>query len=134
MYKKFNKSGLIIATAVGVAVLAISLLASSVDFALRGGYVLLVIAALSAIGLPLFFALDNPKSLVRSGISVGVIALIFAVIYGVSSKELLPQYIAQGVSSGQVQFSGAIITMMMVMIALAIISVVVTEVYNLFKK
>lgn len=134
MYKKFNKSGLFIATLVGVAILAIALLASSVDFALKGGYVLMTIATISAIGLPLFFALDNPKSLVRSGISVGILALVFAVIYGVSSSELLPQYIAQGVSSGQVKFSGAIITMMIVMIVLALVSVVVTEVYNLFKK
>ncbi len=134
MYKKFNKSGLVIATVVGVAILATALLASSVDFALKGGYVLMAIAALTAIGLPLFFALDNPKSLIRSGISVGVIAVIFGVIYGISSGELLPQYIAQGVSSGQVQFSGAMITMMMVMIGLAIVSVIVTEVYNLFKK
>ncbi len=134
MYKKFNKSGLFIATAVGVVLLAIALIASSVDFALIGGYVLMAIAAIAAIGLPLIFALDNPKSLVRTGISVGIVALIFAIIYGVSSGELLPQYVAQGVTSGEAQFSGAMITMMMVMIALAIGSVIVTEVYNLFKK
>lgn len=134
MYKKFNKSGLVIATGIGAAILVLALAFSSVDFVLRGSYFLLIIAVVAALGLPLYFAINNPKSLIRIGISLGIGLVLFGVVYGISSDELLPQYIAQGVTSGEVQFSGAMITMMMVMIVLAIISVLITEVYNLFKK
>lgn len=134
MYKLFNKQGLVIASLVGVAILGIALAGQSVDVALKGSYFLIVAAIVASIGLPLFFALQDPKSIVKAMASVAAVAVAFGVVYSSASNEVLPQYLAQGVSAGEVQFSGAIITMMIVMVIGAVAAVVVTEAYNIFKK
>lgn len=134
MYKLLNKQGLVVSTLVGVAILVIALMTSSADFALRGSYFLIIVAAVASLALPIFFAKEDPKSLIGIGISVGVIAALFLIVYSTSSNELLPQYIAQSVSPGEVQFSGAMITTMMVMVVVAVVTVVATEVYNIFRK
>lgn len=134
MYKLLNKHGLVIASAIGVAILGIALASSSVDVALRGSYFLIEIAIVTSVGLPIYFAIKDPKSIIKIGASVGVVLALFGVVYSSSTNEVLPQYIAQGVTEGQVQFSGAVITMMIIMVILAVAAVVITEVYNLIKK
>lgn len=134
MYKLLNKQGLVVSTLVGVAILVIALITSSADFALRGSYFLIIVALVASLALPIYFAKEDPKSLMRAGISVGVMAVLFLIVYSASSSELLPQYIAQNASSGEVQFSGAMISTMMVMVVVAVVAVVVTEVYNIFRK
>lgn len=134
MYKLLNQKGLVISSLVGVAILAIALVSSSVDFALRGSYFLMFVAAIAGLGLPLYFALDDPKKLIKTGVSIGVVGVLFLIIYAASTSEVLPHYLALGVTEGEVQFSGAMISTMIVMVILAVVSVVVTEVYNIFKK
>jgi len=55
---------------------------------LYGSYILLAVAAVAAVFMNLFNSLKNPKSLIKSGIGIVVLVIIFFIGYSSAPAEL----------------------------------------------
>ncbi|MBO3698509.1 hypothetical protein [Roseivirga sp. E12] len=58
-----------------------------IDIGLYGAIILIIVATLAAIGMNLVNAFSNPKSLVKGGIGIGVLAIIFLIGYSTAPAE-----------------------------------------------
>ncbi|MDN5202918.1 hypothetical protein QQ008_16125 [Fulvivirgaceae bacterium BMA10] len=104
-----------------------------IEFAIYLTYILVVIAALAVIILPLINAFNDLSSLVKVGIGVGVLLVIFGIGYALSGSELIDAAVKQGVTTGQFKFVGGAITAMYILIFAAIIGIIFTEVNKTLK-
>lgn len=138
MYRQLNKYGMAAAFGIGTILFLLGMLMGTKEAAsnvwLVSSYILLVIAGLTALGLPLYFGLKDPKTLKGTGISLSVLGIGFWIFHASADNTLLPEFIAQGVTQGEVQFSSAIISFTIGMLVVAGIALVATEVYNMVKK
>lgn len=105
----------------------------TIDIALYGSYILVLIAAIAAVVLPLIQSLGDPASLVKSGIGVAALLVIFLVGYALSGSEVLPSYVEFGVDAGLSKFVGGLLTMMYLLIFVALAGIVFTEVSKIVK-
>ena len=104
-----------------------------IDFALYVGYALIGIAALSAIVLPLIGALNDPKSLVQSGIGVAALLVVFFLGYLISGNEVTAVYSQFGVDASLSKTIGGAVTMMYLMLIIVIGAIVFSEISKLFR-
>ena len=58
-----------------------------IDIGLFASYLLIGLCALAAIVIPLVQSLDDPKSLVKSGVGVVGLVIIFLISYAISEGE-----------------------------------------------
>lgn len=70
-------------------------------------YVAFGIAFIAAVVLPMISAAGNPKSLVKAGIGVAVLVVIFAISYSMSDGSLTQVAIAQGITESGSKMIGA---------------------------
>ncbi len=83
-----------------------------IDIGLYGAMILLVIAVLAAVLMNLFNALNNPKSLIKSGIGIGALLAIFFIGYATASTEISGS-IAQSLEAAEIDPTGdAAVSMM----------------------
>jgi hypothetical protein len=86
-----------------------------IDIGIYASYVLIVLCALSAIVIPLIQSLDDPKSLVKSGIGVVGLVVIFFIGYALAdgetpgTTESTSKYVGAGLFTTYAFFFGAII-------------------------
>jgi len=59
-----------------------------IDIMLYAAYILLGVAAVSAVFMNLFNSLKNPKSLIKSGIGIVALVVIFFIGYSMAPAEL----------------------------------------------
>ena len=104
-----------------------------IDLLLYVGYILLVLCALAAIIMPLMSAMSNPSALVKSGIGLGALVVVFLISWGISGSEVLPVYTAFGIDAGLSKFVGGVLTTMYILGIGAIVGIVYTEVSKVFK-
>lgn len=101
----------------------------SYDIMLYATYALAVIGTVLSIVMPLINSLDNPKGLMKSGLGIIGLALLFFIAYSVSGSEVLPKF--EGEPFNLTPFmSKAIGGMLVTTYALSVItigSIVVTE-------
>ncbi|MGK7397751.1 MAG: hypothetical protein ACNS62_24465 [Candidatus Cyclobacteriaceae bacterium M3_2C_046] len=105
-----------------------------VEYGLYAGYILMIVAALAAIVLPLINAISNPKSLIKGVVGIVFLGVIFIIGYALAGSEVTQAYITQGVteSSASKLIGGALITMY-ILVAIAIVGIVFTEIVKLVK-
>ena len=103
------------------------------DIGLYVGYGLFAIAALAAIILPLINSLRSPSVLIKSGISLAVLLVLFLIAYGVSGSEVTPAYISAGVDEGSSKLIGAGLTTFYFLFIGAAVGIIVTEINKAFK-
>lgn len=103
------------------------------DIVLYIGYFLVVIAALAAIVLPIIKSMDNPKSFLALGAGLVGLAVIFLIAYALSDSEVLPSFARNGVGETGSKVIGASIITMYILLGLALLSIVFTEVSKLFR-
>jgi hypothetical protein len=103
------------------------------DFGLYALYVLLIIAVAAAIIFPLVNSLSNPRSLVRSGIAVVVMLVIFGVAYALSESELTRSAIAAGLSESAVKLVSAGLIMLYIVFVLAVLALIYSEISKALK-
>jgi hypothetical protein len=134
-YKKITEKGFPIALLLGVAVSAAALVAifsaDNLDVAVFGMYTFLIMAVVAALGMPLVNVIDNPKSLLRIGIGIGVTLLIFGISYAVASDSNVQ---ADNASPAQVKLAGALLTTMWIFLALAAVAILVSEIVRVVRK
>lgn len=131
MYNIITKFGMY--AIVGITVLFVIIAGMSyqssgdVELLLNISYVLVFLAIAAAVVLPLISSLQNPKVLIRSGIGVGALATLFGICYSSASSEVTPLYKNLGVSMEQVQLSGGLIQLTLILVIVAVVAVVLGE-------
>ena len=102
-------------------------------YGLYAAYILLGIAILAAILMPLIQSFGNPRALLGALVGVVAIAILFFIGYSVAGNEVIPLYIKNNVTSAVTSkmIGGALITMY-ILILLALVSIVVTEITKIF--
>ncbi len=104
------------------------------DVVLYISYALVIVAALGAIVLPLINSLGEPKTLIKTGIGLVGLIVVFGVSYAIAGDEVTAVYTNHDVeTSGASKLIGGTIVMMYVMLIGAILGIVFTEVAKNFK-
>ncbi len=131
MYNLVSKFGLYAILGITVLILAIAGISyqntEDVDLLLGLAKALIYIAIAAAIVLPLINALTNPKVLLRAGIGIAALGAIFGITYSGASDEITPLYERIGATAGEIQLSGGLIQMTMVLIVIAVVAVILGE-------
>jgi len=104
-----------------------------INLALYITYALIVIAAVSAIVLPLINSLSDPKQLAETGIGVGALVVVFLIAYVIAGSEVTAVYTKFDVDSSQSKMIGGGVIMMYIMILLVTIGIFFTEIISIFK-
>jgi len=103
-------------------------------YGLFAAYILVGLALLAAIVLPVIQSFSDPKSLLGTVVGLVIIAVIFFVGFSIATDEVTNIYINNNVTEGTTSkmIGGAIITMY-ILVILAIVGIVITEVTKVFK-
>ncbi|GIL23145.1 MAG: hypothetical protein BroJett042_16580 [Bacteroidota bacterium] len=104
-----------------------------IDAGLYLGYGLIGLAILSAFVMPLIQILKSPSSLVKSGISVGILAVVFFISYSLSGSEITPSGTLMGITEGSSKLIGAGLIMFYITLVLAVIGVIYSEINKALK-
>ncbi|WKK80518.2 hypothetical protein [Marivirga arenosa] len=104
-----------------------------VDILLYGAYLLVIVAALGAIVLPLISALSQPKSLLKSLIGVLAIGVIYVVSWSISGDEVTAKYIKFDITSTSSQVIGGVLITTYLLMGIAVISIVYSEISKLIR-
>ena len=99
-----------------------------VDIILYFGYGMVIVAAVLAVGFPLWIASKNPKSLVGTGVGLGSILVLFLVAWLLSSSEVYSSYAEFGVDASLSKFIGGMLNLVYILAGLAIVGIVYSEV------
>lgn len=108
---------------------------SYIEYALYFSYFLLVVGLLAAIILPLIKSLDNPKSLIKVGVSVVGLVLLFIIMRATASSDLAqnPKFISIGISESVLQSVGGMLSTVYVLMFVAILGIIYSEISKAFK-
>lgn len=103
-------------------------------YGLYAAYILVGIALIAAIVLPVIQSISDPKSMLGTVVGIVIIAVIFFIGYSISSNEITNVYINNNVTEPTTSkmIGGAIVTMY-ILVILALVGIVITEVTKVFK-
>jgi hypothetical protein len=104
-----------------------------IDAGLYIAYGMIILAALGAIVLPLIQSAGDPKALLKSGIGVIAILLVFVIAYAISGNEVTDLYRNFDVDAGASKLIGGVIITAYLLIFIAIAGIIYTEVSNIVK-
>ena len=96
-------------------------------------YVLLFIAVAAAIIFPLINSISNPSGLLKSGIGVIVMLVLFGIAYAVSDSTLPRSAISAGLSETSVKLIGAGLIMFYIVLVLAVLALIYSEISKALK-
>ena len=97
-------------------------------------YVLVVIGVVSAVVFPLINAISQPEMLVKSGIGIVAVLVVFGIGYALSDSALTAKFIQSGVDTeGLSKMIGGALTMVYLLMGIVIIGIVYTEFSKAFK-
>ena len=94
-----------------------------VNIGLFLGYILFAVCVLTAVLMPLAKAFGDPQSLKKMGFGIGGLVLVFIVAYALSGGTATGEH-----SATTVKLVGAGITTFWILLVLAIIGIVYTEI------
>lgn len=105
------------------------------DILLYGSYALVGIGAVVSVLMPLFKSLDNPKSLLKTGLGIVLILVLFFVCYSISSNEVLPKFESDpfNLTPAMSQMVGGLMITTYVLTIVALVGIVVTELNKAIK-
>jgi len=102
-------------------------------YGLYAAYILAGLALLLAIALPLVSALSNPRALLGTVVGLVGIAIVFFIGYSISGDEVNTVYTKFGITESSSKFIGGALITMYLLVCLALVSILVTEVNKIFK-
>jgi len=99
------------------------------DIMLYATYLLAVVGTILSIVMPLLKSLDDPKGLMKSGLGVLGLAVLFFICYFLSGNEVLPKFEGEpfNLTPGMSQLIGGMLVMTYVLTVITIVSILVTE-------
>ena len=97
-------------------------------------YILIVIGVVSAVVFPLINAVSQPQLLVKSGIGIVAVLIVFGIGYALSDSGLTAKFIQSGVETeGLSKMIGGALTMVYLLMGVALVGIVYTEFSKAFK-
>ena len=97
-------------------------------------YIMVVIGVLLAVVFPLINSISQPKTLVKAGVGVLIVLVIYGIGYGLAGSDLTTKFIQSGVESeGLSRSIGGALMMVYLLMGVAIIGIVYTEFAKVFK-
>ncbi|WKN33594.1 hypothetical protein PZB74_09655 [Porifericola rhodea] len=102
-------------------------------YGLYAAYILAGLALVLAIILPLISALSNPKALLGTVVGLIGIAIVFFIGYSISGDEVNTVYTKFGITDSSSKLIGGALITMYLLIGLALVSIVFTEINKIFK-
>jgi hypothetical protein len=106
---------------------------SAISPGLYIGYILLGIATIAAIALPLMNAIKNPSVLIKSGISLVGLLIIFAISYAIADDNVNSIAVSYGQDASSVKLIGAGLIMFYIVIILSVVGLVYSEINKALK-
>jgi hypothetical protein len=103
------------------------------DAGLYFSYFLFFVALGVSIILPMLSISQNPKSLIKSGMGVGALLLVFVIAYVLSGSEVTLKYTLAGVGEGSSKLIGAGLIMFYITILAAIVGLIYSGVNKALK-
>ncbi len=104
-----------------------------VDMMLRWTYAMIGMALAAVVVLPIFNIAKNPKSALRSLIGLAIVAVIVLIAYALSDATPIQTPSNTYVNPTELRLSDTGLITTYIAFGVAILSIVVTEVYKLFK-
>ena len=104
-----------------------------IDIGIYACYILLFVALIAAVVFPLLQITQNPKSLVKSGIGVAGLTVLFFISYSLSGNEVTAKYTTMGVAEGSSKLIGAGLIMFYIILIATIIFMVYSEINKALK-
>lgn len=96
-------------------------------------YALLFVAVAAAIIFPLINSLSNPSGLIKTGIGLAVIVVLFGISYAMSDSEITRSALAAGLSESSVKLIGAGLIMLYIVFVLAVLALIYSEISKALK-
>jgi hypothetical protein len=97
-------------------------------------YIMVALGVVLAVVFPLINSISEPKTLVKSGIGIIAILIVFGIGYLMSDAGLTAKFIQSGVESGGLsQMIGGALKMVYLLMGIAIIGIVYTEFSKVLK-
>ena len=103
------------------------------DVGLFVGFGLLILTAAAAIILPLVNSLKTPSTLIRAGMGVAVLLVLFLISYGLAGSEINARYIAAGVGESASKLVGAGLTLFYILLVASFIGIIFSEINKALK-
>ena len=103
------------------------------EFGLYISYALFAVGVLLAVVMPLIKSLDEPKKLVKAGIGVAGLLVVFLISWAIAGNEVSTMYTTKGVGVGLSKLVGGVLTMMYLLMGIAIVAIVYTEITKAVK-
>lgn len=99
------------------------------DIMLYVGYALVGLGVVLSILLPLIKSLDDPKSLLKTGLGVVGILVLFFISYSISGNEVLPKFEGEpfNLTPGMSQLVGGLMITTYILAIITVLSILVTE-------
>ena len=98
-----------------------------VDIGLFASYILIFLCTISAIIIPIVQSFGNPESLIKSGIGLGAVLVVFVIGYIAADGQ------SDEASETTAKLVGAGIISMYIFMVLAIVGIVYTEISKMIK-
>lgn len=98
-----------------------------IDVSLSASYILIILCALSAIIIPLVQSFGDPQTLVKSGIGIVAVAVIFLISYAVAGS------VTEGATATTSKMVGGGIITTYILFLVAIVGIVYTEISKVIK-
>ncbi|TDQ15030.1 hypothetical protein DFQ04_2915 [Algoriphagus boseongensis] len=105
------------------------------DIMLYVSYALVGLGAVVSILLPLIKSLDDPKSLLKTGLGVVAILVLFFICYSISSNEVLPKFEGEpfNLTPQMSQMVGGLMITTYVLSIIAVVGIFFTEINKSLK-
>ncbi len=98
-----------------------------IDIGIYAAYLLIILCAASSIIMPLVQSFGDPKSLVKAGLGVAALVVVFVIGYVIADPN------AEGTTASTSKFVGAGIITTYVAFAGAIVGILYTEIAKILK-
>ena len=104
---------------------------SGISVGLWISYILLFVAAITAVIFPVLDSIKNPKEIAKSGISVLGLVILFVLSYVLSGSEITAKYMMGGVTT---EFSSKIIGAGLIMFYFVLLLSILVMIYSEISK
>lgn len=107
----------------------------SIDIFIYVAEILIVVGAVLAIALPLIKSVGDPGSLVKTGVGVVFLVVVFFIAYSISDGDVLPKFAAPpfNLTPGMSKFVGGSLLTTYFLSIVAIVGIVITEINKAVK-
>lgn len=94
---------------------------------------MVIVAAVSAVLFSLLNLITNPKSMVRAGMSIAAIVVLFLVAYSLSGNEVTTEYAKFNIDPDTSKFVGGSLIMAYLLLGVTVLGLAYTEVVKIVK-